>query len=325
MRKMWIFVGAIVLLLCLSSCVGTCLVDFALTRQVMNPKIVKKNFKDNEDGSLVPSSDTELSANYNTIINATKEWYKEFEVQKRSVTTFDGLKLVADFIPVENSHKYAILVHGYTSKGEDMMPYGKMFHEWGFNILVPDNRTHGNSEGKYIGMGWLDSFDQLKWIEMITDEDPLAQITMLGVSMGGATVMMTSGLELPSNVKCLIEDCGYDSVWNEFAGQLKVMFHLPTWPVLNWSDRAAKRRAGYSLKEASSVDRLQKAQVPILFIHGTADTFVPYSMLDENIKAIGDIPHEVLRVEDAGHGMAYFKEPQLYSSAVKAFVEKYIK
>ena len=327
LKTLGIILCSLIILFVLASCAGMYFVNYALKRQTFDPdktSLGKTGGQKGDEVYLPGNEDNPDAQPYITISKQGQEWADSVPSERWETVSDDGLRLVAKFFPVQDSHKYVILAHGYTSQKEAMYGYGFYFAQWGYNVLAVDHRSHGESEGKYIGMGWLESRDCLKWISMIVDRDPDAAITMLGVSMGGATVMMTSGLDLPANVKCLVEDCGYSSVWTEFSNEFKAVFKLPTWPLMNIADRAAKRIAGYSLKEASSTDRLANAKVPMLFIHGTADTFVSYSMLDENIAAIGDTPHEVLRVEGAGHGMSLYKDEDLYISTLKAFLDKYI-
>ena len=224
----------------------------------------------------------------------------------------------------QEGHKYAILFHGYASVSLQMAPYAKMFYDMGYSVITPDARAHGESEGDYIGMGWLERPDVLSWINSVIGTDPDAEIVLHGVSMGGATVMMAAGEDLPDNVKCIVEDCGYSSVWDEFRLQLKNVFHLPAFPLLNTASLVSKIRAGYNFKEASSVKQLQKATVPMLFIHGDADTFVPFSMLDEVYEACASAEKEKLVVHDAAHGAAADTDPELYWNTVFTFVGKYI-
>ena len=224
----------------------------------------------------------------------------------------------------QKGHKYAILFHGYTGAAWQMAPYAKMFYEMGYDVFTPDARAHGESEGTYIGMGWLERPDVLGWTDSITGPDPNAEIVLMGVSMGGATVMMAAGEDLPDNVKCIVEDCGYSSVWDEFRLQLKNVFGLPAFPLLNAASLMSKIRAGYSFEEASSVNQLKNAKVPMLFIHGEADTFVPFSMLDVVYDACASTEKEKLVVPEASHGAAADTDPELYWGTVTAFVEKYV-
>ena len=173
-------------------------------------------------------------------------------------------------------------------------------------------------------MGWLERPDVLDWIGGIVEQDPDAEIVLHGVSMGGATVMMAAGEDLPENVKCIVEDCGYSSVWDEFRLQLKNVFGLPAFPLLNAASLVCQVRAGYGFREASSVRQLQKASVPMLFIHGDADTFVPFEMLDVVYEACASAEKEKLVVHGAPHGDAADTDPELYWSTVAAFVGKYV-
>ena len=137
------------------------------------------------------------------------------------------------------------------------------------------------SDGQYIGMGWLDKEDLKNWISLITEENPKASIILHGSSMGAATVLMTSGDELPSNVKAIIEDSGYTSVWDIFASEAKARFNLPAFPILNMFEIVANFRAGYDIKQASALEQVKKSKTPILFIHGTEDDFVPEYMCEK--------------------------------------------
>ena len=125
-----------------------------------------------------------------------------------------------------------------------------------------DNRCHGKSEGKYIGMGWLDKDDLKCWINLIIEQNNNAEIILHGSSMGAATVLMASGDALPNNVKAIIEDSGYTSVWDIFASEAKARFNLPTFPILNMFELVANVRAKYDIKEASAVEQVKKSNVP---------------------------------------------------------------
>ena len=126
------------------------------------------------------------------------------------------------------------------------------------------------------------------------------------------------------NVKCVIEDCGYSSVWDEFAGQLEEMFGLPTFPVLDAASLVTQARAGFGFKEASAVEQLKKTALPMLFIHGEDDAFVPYWMLDVVYNACASPDKEKLSVPGAAHGEASWEAPELYWATVEAFLAKHI-
>lgn len=241
------------------------------------------------------------------------------------ITSSDNLKLHSYKIKNEtSSDKWVITVHGYTSEGINMSSYAKKYYDNGYNVLIPDLRAHGLSEGDYIGMGWDDRLDIISWINYILNEDPNAEIILHGVSMGAATVLMTSGEEIPSNVKAIVADCGYTSVWDEFAYQLDDLFSLPEFPILNVSSIVAKIRAGYFLGEASSIDQVKKSKTPILYIHGDQDDFVPYYMMEELYNATSS-EKEMLTIKGAEHAKASEVDPETYWTTVNNFINKYIK
>ena len=176
----------------------------------------------------------------------------------------------------------------------------------------------------YTSMGWLDRHDIIGWIRgTVLEKDPGAQVVLHGVSMGAATVMMTTGEQLPENVRAAVEDCGYTDVWEEFTIQLRKVFGLPQFPIMHIANIMAKRRAGYSFREASSVRQVKKSRTPTLFIHGGEDTFVPFFMLDE-VYGAAACEKEKLVVSGAQHGESVQLEPQRYWDTVHAFVGKYL-
>ncbi|MBO1583405.1 alpha/beta hydrolase [Bacillus sp. XF8] len=241
-----------------------------------------------------------------------------------NIRSFDELKLTGyEYRNEQSSHKWSIVVHGYNGRASEMTKYIRHFYEKGYSVVAPDLRGHGNSQGDYIGMGWHDRKDVTQWIQYILKKDPQAEIALFGISMGGATVMMTSGEELPGNVKVIIEDCGYSSVIDEFTYQLKDLFHLPKFPVMNAANTITKLRAGYDLNEGSAVKQVAKSKTPMLFIHGDADTFVPFEMLDEVYNA-AKVEKEKLIVPGAGHGEAEKISSEKYWNTLWDFVERYI-
>lgn len=240
------------------------------------------------------------------------------------ITSSDNLKLHAYEVKNENkTDKWAIVVHGYTSEGKLLSSKAKHLYNMGYNVLVPDLRSHGSSEGDYIGMGWDDRLDIIDWINYIVKNNPKSEIALHGTSMGSATVLMVSGEKLPSNVKAIVADCGYTSVYDEFSYQLKQLFNLPAFPIMNFSDVVTHIRAGYCLNDASSINQVKKSTTPILYIHGDKDDFVPYYMMDELYNATNS-EKEKLTIEGGEHANSDLVNPKLYWSTVNSFLEKYI-
>lgn len=216
--------------------------------------------------------------------------------------------------------KFILVFHGYSGRAYQMRGYVKELFDMGYSVLAPDARAHGKSEGSIRGMGWLERKDALVWIDFLINRDSDCRIGLFGVSMGGATVMTTCGEELPKNVVAAVEDCGYSSVWDEFAYRLKD-YHLPAFPLLNLSSLITKHRAGYGFKEASCIEQLKKATLPMLFIHGTEDDFVPFDMLEKVYSAKENGYKEKLVVQGAGHALSFSKDRKLYTKTVELFFQ----
>lgn len=240
--------------------------------------------------------------------------------------TNQGLKQDAWYVPAETAtNKTVIVVHGFTNDKEDMKPYAWMFHELGYNVLMPDNMSHGDSEGQIIGYGWNDRLNVIKWAELLVEQNSDSEITLFGVSMGAATVMMASGEEsLPDQVVNIIEDCGYSSVWDELKYQAKEMYNLPAFPILYEVSAISKIRAGFSYGQASSVNQLKNNTRPVLFIHGGDDTFVPTSMVYKNYQATQG-EKELYIVKGAGHAKSFETDPRAYIEKISTFLKKYEK
>lgn len=223
----------------------------------------------------------------------------------------------------KESKIWVIAVHGYTDSASFMVNSAKQFLDYGYNVLMPDLRAHGKSEGKYIGMGWLDKDDIILWIDYLIATYGNIKIILYGISMGAATVMMTSGEELPSNVRMVIEDCGYTSAWEELSYELRHLFHLPSFPALNNANLITRIKARYSLRKASCIKQIKKSKIPILFIHGEQDKFVPFYMLDKLFNS-AQCQKEKLVVKNAGHAEAQYIDSQKYWHTVRKFIKRYI-
>lgn len=274
---------------------------------------------------IVFGTPEEAEATSGQVLDSDIQWLlTESNYTDETLTSFDNLNLHAYKVLNQNdSNKWVITVHGYTSEGINMSSYAKNYYDIGYNVLIPDLRSHGLSEGDYIGMGWDDRLDIIDWINTILEYNPNAEIVLHGVSMGAATVSMVSGEDLPSNVKAIVADCGYTSVWDEFAYQLDDLFSLPEFPILNVSSLVAKVRAGYFLGEASTLKQVAKSKTPILFIHGDEDDFVPYYMMEKLYNATSS-EKEMLTIKNAGHAKASEVDPETYWTTVSNFTSKYI-
>lgn len=279
----------------------------------------------NTSKDIIFGTPDEAESTSGQVLDEDKNWLlNNSNYTDEYIISSDNLKLHSYEIKnTTPSNKWVITVHGYTSEGLKMSTYAKKYYDMGYNVLIPDLRSHGLSEGDYIGMGWDDRLDIISWINHILAEDADAEIVLHGVSMGAATVSMTSGEELPSNVKAIIADCGYTSVWEEFAYQLDALFSFPEFPIMNVSSLVAKIRAGYFLGEASAIEQVKKSKTPILYIHGDKDDFVPYYMMEELYNATSS-EKEMLTIKDAAHAKASEVDPETYWTTVYNFINKYV-
>ena len=196
----------------------------------------------------------------------------------------------------------------------------------GYGMLLVDERAHGKSEGTYIGFGCLDRYDALGWIKWVIEQcGPQVQILLHGNSMGGSTVLMTGSLEeLPDQVKGIISDCAFTSPKEVFTHVLHSMYHLPAFPMIQISDRINKKKAGYGLDECNAAREVQKAKVPLLLIHGDADTFVPAGMC-EKIYENCTVPATRLIISGAAHAESYYKDMEAYEKALDTFIGGIVK
>lgn len=250
-------------------------------------------------------------------------FFDEAKREEITVTAPDGTRLCAHLIEGEDRGKFAILCHGYTMQARGIAGPASKFYEMGYSLLLPDARAHGKSGGRFIGMGWAERWDLIGWVEYLNQRYGAPRVVLYGISMGGATVMMATGEALPPNVKAAVEDCGYTSVWEEFAHQMKNGFHIPPFPMLHLVDRIARHRVGYSLRDASAIRQVAKSKTPTLFIHGEEDTFVPFAFLRRIFDA-ASCEKEMLPVPGAPHGLSAPTNPDLYWSKVSEFLGKHV-
>lgn len=248
-----------------------------------------------------------------------EDWYEKAE---------DGLRIHANFIPAsspEDEHRYAICVHGYSDSAESMGQYAQVYHDiYGMNVVLPDLRGHGKSEGTYVGYGYHDRLDLIVWIDKVLRRDPDAAIILHGISMGAATCMMATGENLPSNVKACIEDAGFSTAMEEFAhvyGTLNQKPPVSPDVILPMLRTVALIRAGYDLNDASPLEAVKRSKTPTLFIHGEADSFIPHSMMTRLFEA-ANCEKMCMMVPGAEHVMSVVADPEGYWKKVDTFIEK---
>ncbi len=297
--------------------IGSLLATQAVNRDA---KVIKKVFAMFSDDDMSEFSGGKMKEN--------EAWVLEHGAQEFTMESFDAKKMKSIFIPAEKeTDVYAFCVHGY--RGSIYGDYGlqsRFYHEQGFNVILIEQRATQNSEGDYIGFGYYEYQDCMKWLDYYMDKfGHDIRFFVCGISMGGATVCMMSGEEsLPDNVKFIVSDCAYTSANAEMSYCFPHYTHLPAEPWLSFVNAVNRRHAGYSFDMANPILAVQHAKVPMLFIHGGADDFVPTSMVHELYDAC-TAPKDLLIIDGAIHACSYFTDPESYQNKVLEFVDKYIK
>jgi len=245
--------------------------------------------------------------------------------RKYTITSVDGLTLGAHYLPPRGEMRGVFLmVHGYRSAGlsdfccamEDMMRDG-------FGCFAIDQRAHGISEGDTICFGVKERYDVLEWAKFIEREFPGMPVLLDGVSMGSATVMAASALDLPPNVRGIIADCGYTSMRGIFNKVIRQKFRLPPFPLVLLAGLYCRLKNGFDFDTVHSAEALSHARVPVLLAHGVADDFVPFTMAEEIYNAVKDtVDIELVAVENAGHGVSYLENYEQYYAALCRLYKK---
>ena len=238
----------------------------------------------------------------------------------------DGHKLHAVYAPAKDpatAQGTAIVVHGYTDNHLVFMYLVRMYRdEFNYNVMAPDLQFFGYSEGEAAQMGWLDRLDVEDWAVVAHDLFKDDFTVVHGVSMGAATVMMTSGDPLPDYVRCFVEDCGYASVIRQFNNNRRQDFRFIPPDVLQSASLVTRLKYGWGFWEASPVKQLAKCDRPMLFIHGDADDFVPFSHLQLNYDAKTSGYKEMWVAPGAVHANSYASYPEEYTRRVRDFLAK---
>lgn len=253
-------------------------------------------------------------------------WYKEVPKELKTIRSFDGFNLKANYIQKQGGDKICLIVPGWTDRKEYLFAENKLFWDMGFSIFCPDQRAHGESEGKYACFGANEHKDMSRWLKMIA-EMGYKKIVLFGRSMGAATVMLTASHEKETPILCAIEDSGYTSLEEQgisftrskvrwippFA--LAIMIHVLGSKVV--------QKAGFDIKAANPRVALGACKVPMLFIHGKEDHFVPYTMLDD-LYAAHPGEKQRLDVENAAHVASLLMDTEKYKKTVQQFLNTYM-
>ena len=261
----------------------------------------------------------------------TKRWLK----QQRNNNRFQELTLYSDsdstllhayYIHAEHpTANTAVVLHGYKSKALEMLHIAYLYHHnMQFNVLLPDLRTHGKSGGSHIGFGRIEAQDVLRWMsEMEKMSDESVNWVVHGISMGAATAMFVAGTTNNPNIKAYIEDCGYSSVFDEIAYVAQRDYGMTEAPCVTLASQMCQWVYGWNFRDASCVEALRNVETPMLFIHGTADRYVPFDMVHELYNA-KPRNKEIWEVKDVIHARSYHDRRDEYTKKIRDFVNQFL-
>lgn len=313
-----------------SAAVGTAVAAGAVygTLNVLDRLLVDRKWETPEALKKVFAGDSISSMA--DICERNRIWLENYGYERYSITNSKGQKLIGYLLrPKEKSNVFVFGCHGYRSNGKDEFnAFAQYYLKKGYNVFLVDAPGAGNSDGKYIGFGFFEYQSVLEWLDFInTSFGEDIQLILHGVSMGAATVMLLSGCgKLPENVKFIVSDCGYTSVEDEFTSQLDAV-GVPeklTSLILRGVNGINKKRAGYDFFEVKPIEAVKKATVPMLFVHGATDGFVPSYMANEVYEACSSEYKDLLFIEGADHAQSYIKGMQAYEDKLEEFEKKFL-
>ena len=250
------------------------------------------------------------------------EWFAETGHEELFTEAYDGLKLHAILLRhYPEDHRWFVPVHGYLSSSLDMLGFIYEAHRRGYNVMAPDLRACGLSEGKYTGMGWPEHYDLVTWISKIIQIDPQAEIMLLGASLGGTVVMNTSGDYLPANVKCAVDDSGFSDLREVLLYHIEKLTGLNGEYIMPGLDLLVRQNLHYAMQEVSTKRQLKQSRIPLMIIHGENDTIVPVRMGYDCYYAT-NAPKELWVVPECGHVQAS-GQPE-YFEKIFAFADRHM-
>lgn len=297
----------------------TIVVGFLLSRNLMIRG--RNGDRESAKGMTVSSA---VTTNKSGEDEKTKKWISGVKREKVTLNADDGNILVArKIVTDEKTDKWVVVLHGYNGSMEDIYDIAMHYAAEGYNILMPDLRANGESEGSFLGMGWTDRLDVINWIDLILEGNPSAQVVIHGVDVGATTALMLSGEPLKSSIKAIVAEGAYTSAWDVTKAEYEARYKWPVFPFMNMMNPVMKVWGGYTLKEADAVKQVKNTQVPILLIHGKNDTYATEDMTNELNMAIASV-HEVYTIETGSHGDGRYAEPENYYNKTFEFIGKHV-
>ena len=287
------------------------LIDIALDHEppkILNrlQKIISRSTRTNEFLREMARTEEKLLEKENTVVTLTAD---------------DGTELTGHWIPAKEPKRIIIAMHGWRARWS--RDFGMIADFWaneGCSVLYAEQRGQNSSSVDYMGFGLTERNDCKAWAEWASTMG--LPVYLAGISMGASTVLMSSNLPLPECVRGIMADCAFtspDKIWKHVVHD---NLHLPYNLRSVVANRLCKRKTGYGSEEFSTLESLRSSNIPVLFLHGTDDNFVPVSMAYENYKACAS-PKRIFVVPGADHGMSYYLDRCGYENAMRSFWSDY--
>lgn len=249
------------------------------------------------------------------------EWIEALPREEIEILSQDGLRLVGHYIRTQGAaRRLVVLFHGWRgSWTDDFGSIGRWLREIGSDLLLVEQRAQGASEGKYMGFGVLERWDVAQWLRYLEQErHNVLPVYLGGVSMGAATVLMAAGDPMPDFVKGVLADCGFTSPYEMLYEVGRKSLHMLEHPSMDYVNLMVKSHAHFGIREYSTLDSVRKTRLPVFFVHGLADDFVPCHMTQQAYEACAS-RKELLLVEGAGHVRSFFYDNEAYRQRAENF------
>ncbi|MBR6426330.1 MAG: alpha/beta hydrolase [Clostridia bacterium] len=259
-----------------------------------------------------------------------EEETERLEHRDIEIEACDGAKLHGVLYPTEKPcNVYVVTVHGYRSSTEkDFALQFDYLRSLGFNVLTVDQRAHGKSGGDYICLGVKERHDLVSWLNTVKEIDHSAVFVLYGISMGSSTVL--ASLEIIANgecsvkerdIKAVVADCGYVSPDRQLMFMARRRTRLPVKGILSAARKELLRKAGFDINAFDTASILKEVSVPVLFVHGKKDRFVPIEFSYENYNACASGYKRLLEVPDASHAGAYIRAEEAYKAEITSLLD----
>lgn len=305
----------------LSGVVAVAAASYMLTKHIVS---IGMDRKMPEKAKTKDFSKTKKSAEVEKIITESAQKLENAGLKEINIKSSDGKRLCGHLYYSGDDKRIIIAMHGWRSSwANDFGAISDFWHKSGSAVLYVEQRGQNNSEGEYMGFGMVERFDCLEWIKWVREHNEKElPIYLAGISMGAATVLMASGSRPGDDVHGIIADCGFTSAEAVWKHVIRDNMHIPYRVRSRLINDLCKRKIEVGLESYTVPDAMKTNSTPILFIHGTDDSFVPIEMTFKNYKACR-APKELFIVPGAGHALCYIEDKEGYERAVSGFFEKY--